>query len=140
MRCLALRHRCIWSLWRRANVSLLIFLYNCIACAFSALTLLVGRQKGHPAFCWERGADSVFHCHSHSCFSKIQIGYTFLVPAHLGSPGKMAVKWVCCVYVCVCVCVHCCGAVFRRNVRLRTIYSLIKYLRINAFPFGTGLK
>jgi len=23
-----------------------------------------------------------------SCCSKIQIGFTFLVPAHLGSPGK----------------------------------------------------
>ena len=33
-----------------------------------------------------------------SCFSKIQIGFTFLVPAHLGSPGKRAVKWVC-VYI-----------------------------------------
>jgi len=33
-----------------------------------------------------------------SCFSKIQIGFAFLVPAHLGSPGKRAVKWVC---VCV---------------------------------------
>ena len=30
-----------------------------------------------------------------SCFSKIQIGVTFLVPAHLGSPGKIAVKRVC---------------------------------------------
>ena len=30
-----------------------------------------------------------------SCFSKIQIGFTFLAPAHLGSPGKRAVKWVC---------------------------------------------
>jgi len=30
-----------------------------------------------------------------SCFSKIQIGFTFLVPAHLGSPGKRAIKWVC---------------------------------------------
>ena len=30
-----------------------------------------------------------------SCFSKIQIGFTFLVLAHLGSPGKRAVKWVC---------------------------------------------
>ena len=30
-----------------------------------------------------------------SCFSKIQIGFTFLVPAHLGSPGQRAVKWVC---------------------------------------------
>ena len=27
-----------------------------------------------------------------SCFSEIQIGSTFLVPAHLGSPGKRAVK------------------------------------------------
>ena len=34
-----------------------------------------------------------------SCFSKIQIGFTFLVPVHLGSPGKRAVKRVC---VCVC--------------------------------------
>ena len=34
-----------------------------------------------------------------SCFSKIHIGFTFLVPAHPGSPGKRAVKRVC---VCVC--------------------------------------
>ena len=33
-----------------------------------------------------------------SCFSKIQIGFTFLVLAHQGSPGKRAVK-----RVCVCV-------------------------------------
>jgi len=40
-----------------------------------------------------------------SCFSKIQIGFTILVPAHpgtAGSPGQRAVKRVC---VCVCVCV-----------------------------------
>jgi len=49
-----------------------------------------------------------------SCFSKIQIDFTFLVPAHLGSPGQRAVKRVCCVCVCarvcVCVCVYnvCC--------------------------------
>jgi len=30
-----------------------------------------------------------------SCFSKIQIGFTFRVPAHLGSPGKRVVKRVC---------------------------------------------
>ena len=35
-----------------------------------------------------------------SCFSKIQIGSAFLVPAHLGSPGKRAIKRTC---VCVCV-------------------------------------
>ena len=29
-----------------------------------------------------------------SCFSKIQIGFTFLVPAYLGNPGKRAVKRV----------------------------------------------
>jgi len=33
-----------------------------------------------------------------SCFSKIQIGFTFLAPTHPGSPGKGAVK-----RVCVCV-------------------------------------
>ena len=38
-----------------------------------------------------------------SCFSKILIGFTFLVPAHLGSPGQRAAKRLC---VCVCVCVH----------------------------------
>jgi len=37
-----------------------------------------------------------------SCFSEIQIGFISLVPAHPGSPGQRAVKWV---YVCVCVCV-----------------------------------
>ena len=30
-----------------------------------------------------------------SCFSKIQIGFTFLVPAYPSSPGKRAVKWAC---------------------------------------------
>ena len=82
--------------------------------AFSALTLLVGRQEGHPA-CKKR---VVWYWHSYlsgarcrlaygqlpltlSCFSKIETGFTFLVPAHSGSPGKRAVKWVC---VCVCFC------------------------------------
>ena len=53
--------------------------------------------------CLERGAD--LHMAQRmplpltvSCFSKIQMGFTFLVPAHPGSPGKRAVKWVC---VCV---------------------------------------
>ena len=42
-----------------------------------------------------------------SCFSKILIGFTFLVPAHLGSPGKRAVK-VCVCVLCVCACVRAC--------------------------------
>ena len=33
-----------------------------------------------------------------SCFSEMQIGFTFLVPAHPGNPGQRAVKWV---YVCM---------------------------------------
>jgi len=79
--------------------------------------LLVGWQKGHPAckktewwcagmvICLERGAD--LHMAqlmplplSVSCFSENQIGFTFLVLAHLGSPGKRAVKRA---WVCVCV-------------------------------------
>ena len=80
--------------------------------AFSALMLLVGRQEGHPV-CkktewWgtgvviflERGAD--LHMAQWmplpltvSCFNKIQFGFTFLVPAHPGSPGQRTVKRVC---------------------------------------------
>ena len=39
-----------------------------------------------------------------SCFSKIQIGFTFLVPAHLGSPGKGPLNWCvyCCMYLLLC--------------------------------------
>jgi len=50
--------------------------------------------------CLERGAD--LHTAqlmplplTVSCFSKIQIDFAFLVPAHPGTPGKTAVKWVC---------------------------------------------
>ena len=61
--------------------------------------------------CLERGADLhmaqlVSLPLTASCFSKIQIGFTFLVPAHPGSPGQRAVKRTCaCDCVCVCVCV-----------------------------------
>jgi len=58
--------------------------------------------------CLERGAD--FHTAqlmllplSVSCFSKIQIGFTFLVPAHPDSPGQRAIKQVCVMVLCVCV-------------------------------------
>jgi len=79
---------------------------------FSALTLLVGQQEGHPAckktqwwgagvvICLQRDAD--LHTAqlmplplTVSCSSKIQIGFTFLVLAHPGSPGQRAVKRVC---------------------------------------------
>jgi len=43
-----------------------------------------------------------------SCSSKIQIGFTFLVPAHPGSPGQRAVKrWVCvCAHAETMICKH----------------------------------
>ena len=59
--------------------------------------------------CLERGAD--LHMAqlmplplTVSCFSKIQIGFTFLVPAHLTwvVPEKRPLNV--CVCVCVCVC------------------------------------
>ena len=79
-----------------------------------ALTLLVGQQEGHPAcknlsggvlawlFVWSEVHTCIWpswcHCLTVSCFSKIQIGFTFLVPAHPGSPGQRFVK-----RMCVCV-------------------------------------
>jgi len=42
-----------------------------------------------------------------SCFNKIQIGFTFLVLAHLGSPGKRAV----CVWLVDINCLQCFDAV-----------------------------
>jgi len=71
----------------------------------SVLTPLLGRQEGHPAckklsgggagmvICLERVAD--LHMSQQmplpltvSCFSKILIGFTFLVPAYPGSPKE----------------------------------------------------
>ena len=58
-------------------------------------------------FCLERGAD--LHIAqlmplplTVSCFSKIQIGFTFLVPAHPGIPGPLN----------GCVCMFCLRAKF----------------------------
>jgi len=55
--------------------------------------------------CLERGADLLVAQLmplplTVSCFSKIEIGFTSLLPAYPGSPGKRAAKRVC---VCVCV-------------------------------------
>jgi len=83
------------------------------------LTLSVGWQEGHPACKKLSGGVLTWlsvwsEVQTHmaqlmplpltvSCSSKIQIGFTFLVPAHPGSPGQGAVKRVC---MCVCVCVY----------------------------------
>ena len=83
----------------------------------NVLTLLVGWQEGHPAckklsggvLAWLSVWSEVQTLHMFqlmplpltvSCFSKIQIGFIFLVPAHLGSPGKRAVKRVCVCVLC----------------------------------------
>ena len=55
--------------------------------------------------CLERGADlhmAQLMPLTISCSSKIQTGFTCLVPAHLGSPGQRAVKRAR-ARVCVCV-------------------------------------
>ena len=44
--------------------------------------------------CLERGADLHMAQLMPLPLTKIQIGFTFLVPAYLGSPGKRAVKLV----------------------------------------------
>ena len=78
------------------------------------LMLLVGRQEGHPAckklsgglLAWFSVWSEVLTHMAQlmplpltvSCSTKIQTGFTFLVPAHPGNPGQGAVKWVC---VCV---------------------------------------
>ena len=85
--------------------------------------LLVGRQERHPACkklsggvlawlsVWSEVQTCIWpswcHCHSLSLASvKSRLVFTFLVPAHLGSPGQRAIKWVwVCVCVCACVCV-----------------------------------
>jgi len=99
---------------------------------YSALTLLVGRQEGHPVckktewlgagvvVCLEQGADLhmaqlIPRPLTVSCFSKIQIGFTFLVPAHPGSPGKRAVKRLC---MCSFILLPCFIVLFRPNVGL----------------------
>ena len=99
---------------------------------FSASTLLVGRQEERPAckklsgavlawLCLERGADLRMAqlmplSLTVSRFSKIQIGFTFLVLAHQGNPGQRAIKRVCmCVFVCVISTVV---FILSRNVRV----------------------
>ena len=76
---------------------------------FSALMLLLGSKKGiRPVKNWGWGAGVVICLEKRgadlhmaqqmplpltvSCFSKLQIGFTFLVPAHPGSPEKKRKK------------------------------------------------
>ena len=97
--------------WWHFSFSVVVLAVGSTTVAFNALTLLVGHQDGHPAckkqwwcagvvICLERGAD--LHMAQLMplpltviCFSKVQIDFTFLVPAHLCSPGQRAIKRVC---------------------------------------------
>jgi len=78
--------------------------------------------------CLERGAD--LHMTQLmplppivSCFNKIEIGFTFLVPADPGSPVQRAVKRVC---VCVCVVSETCmvWAVLRKEEMGEEMYKV----------------
>jgi len=62
-----------------------------------------------------------------SCFSKIQIGFTFLVLAHPDSPGQRAVKRVC---VCVCLCVFAVCALKLLLVSHKKVYLICKKLYV----------
>jgi len=95
-------------------------IYTCNMCKM----LLVGWQEGHLAckklsgggwcgylsgvrcrFAYGPADATATHC---LCFSKFQIGFTFLIPAHPVNPGKSPEG--CKTGVCVCACV--CVAVF----------------------------
>ena len=112
--------------------------------AMPRISIIYGRQEGHPACkklsggmlvwlsVWSKVQTCIWpsccHCHSLtvktvSCFSKIQIGSTFLVPAHLGSPGKRAVKRM-------CVCLH----IMARNWRHEAYGPMLKLTRRGAAP------
>ena len=65
-----------------------------------------------------------------SCFSKIQIGFTFLVPAHPGSPGQRAIKRVC-VNITFSECVPSCAVVTIVDV----IGGLLGYISIKILFF-----
>jgi len=107
------------------------------------ILLMTGRQEGHPAckktvgvvICLERGAD--LHMAqltplplTVSCFSKIQISFTFLVPAHLGSPGKRPLNG--CVCVCVCVILLMIIVIILERLCSKLLLSVYVYLHIVA--------
>ena len=62
---------------------------------------VVGCWRGYICLEWDADLRMMPLPVTVSCFSKIQIGFTVLVPADPGSPGQRAVK-----RVCVCVCVY----------------------------------
>ena len=103
--------------WPFALTPIFVWMFTFLVLAylqcFDAVGWAVGKAAGLEktewwgagvVICLERSAD--FHMAQPvplpltvSCFSKIQIGFTFLVPAHLGSPGKGPLNGCVCVFV-----------------------------------------
>ena len=123
----------------------------CLQC-FEPLTLWVGQQEGNPV-CKKLSGGRVLawlsvysevqtciwpswcHCHSLSlACSKIQTGFTFLVPAHPGSPGKRAVKQV---YVCM-YCIFSCKHDDIVNFTLETHTATVPKLITMYWQFSTS--
>jgi len=138
-----------------------LLLVLCQSTAFSALTLLVGRQEGQAAckktdwwgtgvvICLERGpylhiAQLMLLPLTVCCFSKIQIGFSFLVPAHLGTPGKRAIKRFCvcgpnykCIFTCVDMIGSSKGEVSREEC-IQKIAASINYVHSQTANVITG--
>jgi len=119
-------------------------------CIFSALTLPVGLQEEHPVCkklsggvlawlsVWSEVQTCIWPsgCHYHSlslASVKIQIGFTFLVPAHPGSSGQRAIK-----RVCVCVCVRACVlqsyALKKKNKKTKPVQDYATALQTKSTP------
>ena len=58
-----------------------------------------------------------------SCFSKIQIGFPFLAPAHPGSPGQRAVKRTCVCVINIDTQIHRVGEPAARSRRTSSRFS-----------------
>ena len=99
--------------------------------------------------CLERGAD--LHMAQMmplpltvSCFSKIQIGFTFLVLAYPGGPGKRAVKRVC-IFVCylyILIFMHCMEQVLTLlfSIHTASLYRVVTLSEVSFVRFTCYLQ
>ena len=79
------------------------------------------------------------HCHSPvSCFSKIQIGCTFLLLDHQGSLGQRSIKQasVCVISVCCCPC--CCRRFTDNTVAQLWYFTKCVYFALSAYQIRCG--
>ena len=136
MQCLSMIDVCFWFCLLKPSV-----LWRCWLGSRKGIRPVKNWVVGcwHGNICLEWGAD--LHTAqlmllplTVSCFSKIQIGFTFLVPAHLGSLGKMAIKcvycwiWINSLLCCATVdCLVTCWAVVR-NIVMTTTTTVLQVL------------